>query len=141
MQKMTRATKEEMYRRFAYGESIERVAEEMQMEVQQVKYGYLHYFALPLSEKFNVTQLPELLTNRLHRLADDITDMRRIDALLSSADEKTLVSLLDMKRKIKERMMKELISSRDAAPNNTDAELDEQIAECYEKIMGAPVSG
>jgi hypothetical protein len=136
MQKMTREVKENMCRMFVRGECIERVADEMQLDLQQVKHEYLQYIDLPLADKLTMTMLPEILTNRMHRLIDDVNDIKRIDTLLAAADEKTLVSLLDMKRKIKERMMKDWTFSSDASPNSADSDIEEEIAECYEKIMG-----
>jgi hypothetical protein len=123
-------------RMFARGENCDRVAEAMDISLKRAEKQYLLYLDLPLSEKLSMTLLPELVTNRVHRLADDIKDIERIDALLSAADEKTLVSLLDMKRKIKERMMKDWTFSSDASPNSADSDIEEEIAECYEKIMG-----
>jgi len=141
MQKLNRTMKEEMCRRFAHGESVERVAEEMQIEAPQVKHVFLQYLALPIGEKLAMTMLPELVTNRVHRLADDIRDIQRIDALVPEADIKTLVALLDMKRKIKERMLKDSASSGQPTPIGDDAEMDEVLAECYERVMGAPMPG
>jgi hypothetical protein len=72
--------------------------------VQRARNQYLEYLDLPLDKKLRITLLPEAVTNSAHRLADDILDIERINALLPTADAKTLISLLDMKRKIKERI-------------------------------------
>jgi len=86
--------------------------------------------------------LHQLIINRAHRLADDIKDINRIDALLADADVKTLIALLDLKRKLKERMMKDSASSSATSPTNDDAEIDDELlAECYERVMGIYLGG
>jgi hypothetical protein len=143
MQKMTREVKENMCRMFVRGECIERVADEMQLDLQQVKHEYLQYIDLPLADKLTMTMLPEILTNRMHRLIDDVNDIKRIDTLLAAADEKTLVSLLDMKRKIKDRMRRDSASSEEARMSDAagNVEIEEQLAEVYEKILAEEEKG
>jgi hypothetical protein len=134
--RLNQSKKQTIYRMFARGENCERVAEAMNLSLHHMKNRYLQYLGLPLEKKMRLTLLPESVTNRAHRLADDIKDIERIDALLPSADQKTLVSLLDIKRKIKERMMKDSLLTPDAPPGDADDALDNEIDECYKKIFG-----
>jgi CRISPR/Cas system CSM-associated protein Csm3 (group 7 of RAMP superfamily) len=78
------------------------------------------------------------VSNRLHRLMDDISDLTRIDALLAEADKKDVVSLLDLKRKIKERMAKEHAPDSEGQPEPADEEVENEIDRYYEKIFGNP---
>ncbi len=95
------------------------------------------YLALSMGEKLRLTLMTECVSNRLHRLMDDISDLNRIDALLEGADEKTVVSLLDIKRKIKERMAKEYAPEADSQTDYMDEEVESEIDGCYEKIFGS----
>jgi hypothetical protein len=93
------------------------------------------YLAQPIGEKLRLTLMADCVANRMHRLVDDISDLRRIDALIAGADEKTLVSLLDIKRKIKERMAKEYAPGTNDRGGCAGDEADEEIARYYEKIL------
>jgi hypothetical protein len=141
MRRLNKSKKETIYTMFAQGDSFERVAENTQISLQRVKNQYLRYLDLSLGEKLRMTLLLESIINRVHRLADDIKDIERIDSLLNAADEKTLLSLLDIKRKIKDRMMKDSSSLPDAAPGAADGGLEDEINEYYRKIFGETDSG
>jgi hypothetical protein len=135
MHKLPKSTKHSIYRMFARGEDLEQVAAAMEISLRRIEKQYLHYIGLPLGEKLRLTLLPESVTNRLHRLADDVRDIDLIDAMLPTPDGKKLASLLDIKRKIKERMMKDSLSAPDPAPTDSDIATDEEIFECYNKIF------
>jgi hypothetical protein len=141
MRRLNKSKKETIYTMFAQGDSFERVAENTQISLQRVKNQYLRYLDLSLGEKLRMTLLLESVINRAHRLADDIKDIERIDSLLNAADEKTLLSLLDIKRKIKDRMMKDSVSEPDGVPRKDDSGLEDEINEYYRKIFGETDSG
>lgn len=140
MQKLNPSLAKEMFIMFARGDSCDRVAETTQLSHRRVKKRYRQYLALPLGKKLRATLLPESVANRMHRLIDDIIDIERIDALLPSADEKALVSLLDIKRKIKERMMKD-VPTPETLSGEGDPEINDEIAQYYNHIFGDTDSG
>ena len=76
-------------------------------------------------------------SNRLHRLIGDIADLRRIDDLLDRADERMMISLLDLKSKIKERMAKECSLGADQTTAITDMD-DNEFDRVYEEVLGHP---
>ena len=124
-----------IFRMFARGESCEDVAATMNISLRSAERHRMRYHDLSLAKKLRMTMLPECVTDRIHRLADDIKDIERIDALLPNVEEKTLASLLDIKRKIKDRMMKDIVSSTGPSHDDADPELDAEIMECYQKIL------
>lgn len=135
---MRQIWKTHIFRLFARGMTPEQMAadgERSRIDTEVSEKLYAEYLALSLGEKLRVTLVPERVADRTHRLTDDIFDLARLDARLGGADEKTLVALLDMKRKIKERMAKEYAPS-DGVPR--EAEPEEEIERCYEKIFGCP---
>ena len=93
------------------------------------------YINLPIGEKLRLTLMAACVSNRLHRLMDDISDLRRVDDLLGGESEKTLVLLLDIKRKIKERMAKEFATGAEDKTEAVDEEIDDEIEKYYEKIF------
>ena len=102
--------------------------------IEHVERLHAEYLALPRIEKLELILEAELFTERTYRVLDDIADIKRLDTLADNADEKKLVSLLDMKRKIKQRMAKE----QPRAHGSLEEEFDPEIAEYYEKICGPP---
>jgi hypothetical protein len=74
-----------------------------------------------MGRKLRLTLLSEQVSNRARRLADE--------------SKKTMMSLLEMKRKIKERMAKDSGSS-DMPPGENDAGIDDELTEYYQKIFG-----
>ena len=102
--------------------------------VEHVERLHAEYLALPRIEKLELILEAEPFTERTYRVLDDIADIKRLDTLSDNADKGTLVSLLDMKRKIKQRMAKEQPSAR----ASTEEEFDPEIAEYYEKVCGPP---
>lgn len=105
---------------------------------------YEEYLWLPMIEKLRITLMAESVSNRQHRLIDDIFDLKRIDALLDSIDDKTeekrLTSLLDIKRKIKERMAKDQAADVNDQPEQEDEASDDEIEEIYREIFGSSAS-
>jgi hypothetical protein len=146
---MTQSQKKEMFRQFASGMTPEQVLEAVREKTdgedsctddEQVEQLLVEYLTLPIVRKLKLTTMPECVGNQTHRLIDDILDLGRIDALLDDADEKSAVALLDMKRKIKERMAKELPATpKDQQPveNEFDDQLNQEIEQCYRKLFGA----
>ncbi len=96
---------------------------------------YSEYIELSLSEKLRQTLLPERVSDRWHRLVDDICDLKRIDMLLDQVDEKGVVSLLDMKRKIKERMAKEFAEGSQDESRQAGEGVKEDISDVAGKIL------
>lgn len=109
------------------------------LSLKKAEQLYAEYLALPIGQKLELTLMPEHVADRTHRLIDDIADLTRLDALLSNADEKAAVALLDMKRKIKERMAKEQpATAQNQGP--TQEEIDE-IDRAYRKLFGSDSPG
>jgi hypothetical protein len=146
---MTQSQKKRIFKAFAHGMTPEHLAEErigqqsadsQSLSPTLAETLYAEYLTLSIGEKLKLTTMPECVGNQTHRLIDDILDLGRIDALLDDADEKSAVALLDMKRKIKERMAKELPATpKDQQPveNEFDDQLNQEIEQCYRKLFGA----
>jgi hypothetical protein len=120
---------------FARGESYEAVAAQMNISLQRARNHYLLYLDTPLDKRMRISLLPQAVAGKDHRLADDIEDIERINALLRKADEKNVAPLLEVKRKIKERMMKELIPTADTPSDGDDARADELVMEAYRRVF------
>jgi hypothetical protein len=110
------------------------------IDILDIEKLFEEYLAMPISEKQRQTLLTEQVSNRVHRLMDDIADLERVDALLAKADGKEIVSLLDIKRKIKERMAKEdaLPPERNGSSVSSQQNLNEVLAECYKRVFNVP---
>jgi len=120
----------------ARGDKAEQVAAQTGISVRHAEKLYLDYLALPLSQKLRLSQLPEAAIARSHRLADDIRDLERIDALLDKVEEKTLASLLDTKRKIKKRMAADIAETPAGAGNaDMSSELEKEIDKYYKELV------
>ena len=140
--RITRMERTQVFRLFAAGRTPEQVVEEFRrpsdkncrITLLHAEQLYEKYIELPLGEKLRLTLMTECVSNRVHRLMDDISDLRRVDTLLSGTCEKTLVSLLDIKRKIKERMATEFAAG--AQTETDDESIDDEIDKHYEKIFG-----
>lgn len=94
------------------------------------------YLILPIREKLRMTHVVDFVSNRLHRLMDDIADLEPIDILLQKADEKTAISMLDLKRKIKERMAREDKMEVDQ-PGPFDEDRASEIERAHQDIIGS----
>ncbi len=93
------------------------------------------YLLLPMSKKLRATLMPECVSNRAHRLMDDIADLKLVDeALLKKGDEKRLASLLDTKRKIKERMAKEFAAEGNGTAAGEENVPDSRLDEVHERV-------
>jgi hypothetical protein len=136
MPRLTKSKKKTIYRMFARGETDEAIAAQMGITRQHVEFLYTLYLELPLPQKLRLAQSTEAATSRSHRLADDIRDIEHIDALLGKVDEKTFISLLDIKRKIKERMMKDAADNAGNSTSDISPELQEEIDQYYREIVG-----
>ncbi len=144
----SKTEKKRAFRLFAAGKTPEQVAREFEKSPEHPDGGRItllraerlleEYIELPIGEKLRLTLMTECVANRLHRLMDDIYDLRRVDALLADGNEKAVATLLDIKRKIKERMTKEFASSGEAQPEIAEDEIDSEIDKYYEKIFGGP---
>ena len=138
--------KKRMFRLFAEGKTPEQVFEELEdapgspaaggVSRPQMEILFEEYIAMPIGEKLRLTLMTECVANRLHRLMDDISDLTRVDALLQGGAEKTITSLLDIKRKIKERMSKEFSPGAQERSGLANDEIDNEIDEYYERIFG-----
>lgn len=93
------------------------------------------YLLLPMGEKLRMTHMAGLVSNRLHRLMDDIADLQRLDILCENADRKTAVSLIDLKRKIKERMARDDKIEVDQAESYGE-DIEREIERAYRDICG-----
>jgi len=143
---MNESEKQRLFSLFARGMEPERAVEELGKEdaggngisirVEQVERLHAEYVALSRIEKLELILEAEPLSERIYRVLDDIADIKRLDTLADNADKGTLFSLLDMKRKIKQRMAKEQPRTRDAQ----EEKFDPEIAEYYRKICGPPPS-
>jgi hypothetical protein len=143
------AEKKRVFRMFASGKTPEQVVAELGlspggddlMTLSRVETLYGKYVTLPIGEKLKLTLMTECVSNRVHRLMDDICDLNHVDSRLSGTNEKGLVSLLDIKRKIKDRMAKEFATeppdSNDSPNSDDEDEIDEEIERYYEKIFGS----
>ena len=138
--------KRRVFRLFAEGKTPEQVLEELEdapgspaaggVSRPQMEILFEEYIAMPIGEKLRLTLMTECVANRLHRLMDDISDLTRVDALLQGDVEKTITSLLDIKRKIKERMSKEFSPGAQERSGPANDEIDNEIDEYYERIFG-----
>lgn len=146
---MEKSAKKRVFRLFARGNTPEQVVESLNdpaavtdeegMMPLMVERLFHEYLSLSLGEKLRLTLMTECVADRLHRLMDDLSDLQRVDALLGEADEKALVSLLDVKRKIKERMAKEYAQDSETRRESGEDATDHEIDEYYEKIFaGSP---
>lgn len=143
-----RSEKRRLFRLFAAGKTAEQAAETLngsnnnpagaRIDTSTAEKLLEEYLVLPLGEKLRLTLMADCVSNRLHRLVDDICDLTRIDTLLAEADKKDLASLLDIKRKIKERMAKEHAPHSEEQPERPDEELEHETDRRYEKIFGSP---
>jgi hypothetical protein len=140
---MQKRERREIFRLFARGYAPEAVAEmlrdsrrgetQARPTVMRVERLFQEYLLLSLGEKLQITLRAEHVSNRTHRLIDDISDLARIDTLLAKADTKMSIPLLDLKRKIKERMATEFPHE---AERVEDAEEDaDEIARLYERVF------
>jgi len=138
--------KKRVFRLFAEGKTPEQVVEESEkssrlsprsrITASRAERLLEEYISLPIGEKLRLTLMTECVADRLHRLMDDISDLKRVDALLAGGNQKTVASLLDIKRKIKERMTKEFASQAGAQSPVADDDIDSEIDKYYEKIFG-----
>jgi hypothetical protein len=146
--KLSQTEKKDIFRLFASGKTPRQVAELFNDSVecngtpetfpqQKLDKLYEDYLSLSLAEKLRLTLMVEFVSNRLHRLMDDMSDLKRVDALLDAADEKGLVSLLDIKRKIKERMAKEHAADADSHIKPEDEALQDEIHMACERVFGS----
>ena len=143
--KIGQSKKKRIFRLFARGKTSEQVVEELGNSTDQPSKAPItmpraerlleEYINLPIGEKLRLTLMAECVSNRLHRLMDDISDLRRVDDLLGGESEKTLVLLLDLKRQIKERMAKEFATGAEDKTEAVDEEIDDEIEKYYEKIF------
>ncbi len=111
---INQATKKQVFRLFAAGASPEIAVEKFEklrspgrralITQARAETLYEEYLTLPIGEKLRLTLMTENVSNRLHRLMDDIADLSLVDGLLTESDKKALALLLDIKRKIKERL-------------------------------------
>jgi len=145
--KLSQTEKRDIFRLFASGETPRQIVEffndsaerngtqetSLQRKIDKL---FEMYLSLPIAEKLQVTLMAECVSNRLHRLIDDIFDLKRVDALLDEADEKSLISLLDIKRKIKERMAKEHAADADGHMKSDDETMQEEIDTAWERVFG-----
>jgi hypothetical protein len=140
------AEKKRIFRMFASGKTPEQVVAELGlspggddlMTLSRAETLYGKYITLPIGEKLKLTLMTECVSNRVHRLMDDICDLKHVDSRLSDTNEKGLVSLLDIKRKIKDRMAKEFAAESPGSPDSDDEdEIDAEIEKYYEKIFGS----
>jgi hypothetical protein len=147
--RMEKSAKKRIFRLFARGNTPEQVVESLNDPAAVTGEGgatppmverlFHEYLSLSLGEKLRLTLMTECVADRLHRLMDDLSDLQSVDALLSEADEKALVSLLDVKRKIKERMAKESAQGSETRRESGEDATDHEIDEYYEKIFaGSP---
>lgn len=140
---ISQATKKRAFRLFAAGNTPESVVEEFEklrrpgkralMTHAYAERLYEEYLALPMGKKLNLTLMPESVTNRLHRLIDDISDLSLVDGLLTESDKKALALLLDIKRKIKERMSGEFTDGGETASNPKAKAESKEVEEFWDK--------
>ena len=140
--------KRHIFRLFASGKNpiqVSQISEDphqqdldIHIDLSRAERLYEEYLELPMGEKLRLTLAAEYVSNRSHRLLDDIRDLSRVDAVFDTADEKLLVSLLDIKRKIKERMAKEWDPQAETGSGLEDGVTDDEINEHYEIVFGRP---
>ena len=143
--KITQSEKKHIFRLFARGKTPEQVVEELgnstdrptkpPITISRAERLLEEYINLPIGEKLRLTLMAECVSNRLHRLMDDISDLRRVDDLLGGGSEKTLALLLDIKRKIKERMAKEFATGAEDKTEAVEEEIDDEVEKYYEEIV------
>jgi len=85
--------KKRVFRLFAEGKTPEQVVEESEKSSRLSPRSRItpsraerlleEYIALPIGEKLRLTLMTECVADRLHRLMDDISDLKRVDALLA----------------------------------------------------------
>jgi hypothetical protein len=132
---------------FARGWSPEQVAEvfaelpdgrgESGITTTHIERHFEDYLMLSVWEKLCLAPVANSASSQLHRLIDDISDLRRIDERLDRTDDSTMVSLLDLKRKIKERMMKECSLGARQSTAVMDVS-DDEFYRIYEEVFGHP---
>ena len=137
-----------IFRLFARGFLPEHVAElfagsperggNSHITLAQVERLFEDYLMLPVWEKLRLTLIPESALHGLNRLIDDICDLKRLDDALDRTDHGMMVSLLDLKRKIKERMVKECSLGVDQSSGLTDMNDDEFDRLCEEIFEHPP---
>ena len=146
MRRLSPSKRKTIYRMFARGDNAEQVAATKGITSQHAESLYLAYLNLPFADKLRLGQPTDSAAVSSNRLADDIKDLERIDLVIQTADKKELASLLDIKRKIKERMMKELLSepaassaraSNEAEPGAGDPDEKLLIAEAWKRVFGS----
>jgi len=131
------AEKDRLFELIASGEAVRRIAEIMEISVRQVKWWYCKYLDMTPADRLRTVMRPDLVTNRMHRLMDDLKDIEQLDnAANVAADEKALAALLDMKKKIKERMAKDVAENAGAPTGAISPELQKEIDKYYREIMG-----
>jgi hypothetical protein len=143
--RMSQRNKKRAFRLFANGydpeSTVKLIADSHEpdglpdIDLALVEKLFEEYVMLPVAEKLRLTLMTTSVSNRRHRLMDDIADLERIDNMLCNADEKMAISLLDLKRKIKERMAKESASEADQPESMKEGE-DGEIEEICAKILG-----
>lgn len=141
---ISQIAKKRAFRLFAAGNTPESVVEEFEKLRRPGKRAlmthacaeklYEEYLALPMGEKLRLTLMTENVANRLHRLMDDISDISLVDGLLTESDKKALALLLDIKRKIKERMSGEFISGGKPISNPKDGEENGRFRKFYDEM-------
>jgi hypothetical protein len=99
----------------------------------KIRRLFEEYLMMPIWEKLSVTLMVDQVSSRQHRLMDDISDLKRIDTALDSANERMVVSLLDLKRKIRERMAREHSAGEDKSQSIGEVS-DDEIEQVWEKI-------
>jgi hypothetical protein len=131
------AEKNGVFELIASGETVQSIAERMEISLQTVKRWCCRYFDMAPADRLRAIMRPDLVGNRMHRLMDDLKDIERIDAAVKcTTDEKTLAALLDVKRKIRERMMKDTADIPEGSTNGISPELQKEIDQYYREIVG-----
>jgi len=142
--KINKTDKKRAFRMFAAGKTPEQIVEEFRepdasgkekrITQAQAEHLYMKYIELQIGEKLRLTLMTECVSDRLHRLMDDISDLRRVDMLLDDSSEKVLGMLLDMKRKIKERMAKEFATGGRTGSGLSNEEINSGIDKICDQI-------
>ncbi|MBI5117299.1 hypothetical protein HZA56_12560 [Candidatus Poribacteria bacterium] len=107
------------------------------IDISDIRELFNEYFAMTISEKYRQTLMPEHVTNRMHRLMDDIADLERLNVSLKKARGKTIISLLELKQKIKERMANEgaLPTEENGSSESSEEDTKKIIDECYNRVF------
>lgn len=137
-----------IFRLFAQGKGPEEAAnilneraereEKAPVTMKQVENKFELYAAMPIGKKLNLTGMTAHVTDRLHRLMDDVADMEFVELRLADAERKQIIELLDIKRKIKDRMAKDTAPNSDS-PITDDEDTDIELAKYCKKIVGCPL--